>query len=266
MDAETRHQLKQNELAEAIGDLKQKVAHMDRNTVYLLIGIAAIIILWIAYGLYNRAAAQQQSDVWFQVLTAPVNIRNADTIQGDLENLRQLATQNDGALADAARLRLGVGLWNYAEAPNIEHPEGEAANLLNEAASVLEPVAQTPASSSSPGVVAAAKYALAGVYESLGRWDDARAQYESLQDERFAGTVYGPAGVSLTKNALQNFDELQEPVKFAAPAPAEEENVSGDATDNDASEETQPTAAETSETEDAPATESTPTETDAEQP
>jgi predicted negative regulator of RcsB-dependent stress response len=204
MDAETRHQLKQNELAEAIGRLREMKDPKFMYTVAGILLVAVIYVGWYGWQSSTRHAAeqdwQQLSDVTQRLFsTEPAEARTAQ------EEMRALIRDtSDPGLGGYARLKLAEAHIQEAFDDAEQRPAG-----FEEAATLLEEIV---ANQRTPGMLqAVAKYALATTYESLGRVDDARQQYEELSDAaQFAGSPYQELAV----DRLETMDTLATNVTF----------------------------------------------------
>ncbi len=195
MDADTRHQLKQNELAEAI----QKLRELDKSTVYLIVAILVIIVLFAAYRIWTWQSARAEAANWQSLVQMgqPATGASPDMLDG----LRGIADgSTTSALSNAARLELAGAL--AAEATETSDPQ-----KLTEAAAVLQPLVdqhlQIP-----PAVGGPALYLLAGIQESQRDFDGARATYEMLQSDHFAGSSLQV----LVSAKLDSLDSLRTPI------------------------------------------------------
>lgn len=205
MDADTRHQLKTNELAEWLGSISLS----DRRTL-LWIGILLVIVL--GYAAWRVNAWQKQSLLDQQWATlAQVSAELTQPTSETFDRARQLITEaRDPTLAMLARLRLASALIREAGA-NPDDP------YLTEAASLLETIAGDP--SVPPQIRAGALYELGTVHETRRELDAARKCYQQLLDEKaFAGIPY----VDLARQRLATLDDLARPVEFlpGQPPPA----------------------------------------------
>lgn len=209
MDAERRHELKTNELSEALNRL---LSWNDPTLKYWLGGILLVLLVYGGYRLWDWNRLQTRIAGWEQLLRLDVSAAGgaADPV-GELRTLA--GSSPDGALSAAARLRLATALVERAE-----RTPSERELLLHQAAAELQAVigdAGVPAS-----LVAAATYALASVQESLRDFPQAEATYRTLADPRFAGTPFQ----FLAEERLKTLPDLARPVVFVegkAPPPPE---------------------------------------------
>jgi predicted negative regulator of RcsB-dependent stress response len=198
MDADTRHQLKQNEFAQA---LRQLVDFSDRRTLAWLIVIIAVAL---GYGGYKFWGWRQQAAVIgaFQTLR---NVNATDAGLGDapLAQLRQLIAGNtQPALVAFSRLQLARGLEargrDAADAPELRDAETQYKAVLDTAGAPNH-------------VKAAAAYRLGLLYETMREFAKAREAYSSLgNNPLYRGSPF----IDLAARRLDQLDELAVPVKF----------------------------------------------------
>jgi len=199
MDADTRHQLKTNELADALARLKD---FTDRRTLSWLALIVAIALAWGGYrywGWRQQARLTQASGTLLSV----GNVLDPSRGEAPLAQLRQIIAENhDPGLVALAHLRLGQGL----EARGMVR--GDTATL-DEAQRHYQAVL---ASAAAPNhVKAAAGYRLGLVHESRRDFAKAREAYTALtRDGAFAGSPF----VGLAESRLAQLDRLAVPIAF----------------------------------------------------
>ncbi len=206
MEAERRHQLKTNELAEAL--TKVRAFWNDPQTVYWLAGIALVLAIWVGYKVWNNIQARQQAGGWAQL--SEVGEQLAANAPGALNTLRDLVKDAPSAAVEGnARLQLGRVL--RVDALKVT-PVDE--NMLRESVQVLQPMidrADMP-----PTLAAAAAFSLATTQESLRQFDEAQRTYEKLMnDPRLAGSPF----VERAKERLASLDELRKPIAMAEGLP-----------------------------------------------
>jgi len=196
MDARTRHQLKTNELAEALARLRE---FSDRRALYLFVVVAVVVLVYAGYRLHEWQSRQTLAAGWWTLATQ-VNTRDP-TQDAPIRKLRELLdTYRDPGLHAAARLRLGVLLRRKALLTGDAQARQEAIETLQ--AIVDDP--QTP-----PGFRAGALYTLGLAYEDRRDLEQARQAYERLvQGEEFAGVPY----VDLARQRLESLSETTGPV------------------------------------------------------
>lgn len=206
MDAKTRHELKQNELAEALAKLRQFDSPSTRYTLLAVVVVLAAIGGWKLWG-YSRQHALEQE--WQSLASIQTALSQADPAQASeaRSQLQQLIDDADSAeLAGYATLRLAQLQIDRA----VEQP-GQRQVALEEAVALLQELARS--SEASPALVAAAAHALGKTHESLRQVDEARAAYQSVVDNeaRFAGSPF----ITLCGAALEQLDTLEVAIAFA---------------------------------------------------
>jgi predicted negative regulator of RcsB-dependent stress response len=199
MDADTRHQLRQNELAEALARLKD---FSDRRT---LAWIAVILAAVLAYAGYKFWGWRQRADLVAasESLASVRGVLDPSLGEAPLDRLRQIIAENDDpGLVALARLQLGHGLETRAESP-------EASASLHDAQTQYEEILAMPGAPDS--IKAAAVYRLGLIRETEREFGEARKRYGSLVDNpSFRGSPF----VDFAKTRLEQLDELAEPVVF----------------------------------------------------
>ena len=200
MDADTRHQLKQNDLAEALARIRD---FSDKRT---LAWIAVIVIVGLGYAGY-RYVAWQNARALTAAYQSLANARTtiSDPSRGDaaLSRLRQLISENeDPKLVAWSRLQLGAALSARAEGD-------DAATKLEQAEGEFQAVLQLPVDKRL--FKAPARYRLGLLYETKRDFTRAREMYADLErDPEYDGSPF----VELAKERLQKLDELAIAVKF----------------------------------------------------
>lgn len=206
MDAETRHHLKQNELAEALGKLRS----LDKSTVYFIAAILAVVLLFAAYRVWRWTSEQTTATRWAELaLYHPGDVATGPNAVKELRDL--VATGSDRQMADVARMKLAATLVNMADEDAVQR-----ADFLTEAEQVLGAVIDDAEAAAT--VAAPAQYLLARICESRRDVEGARQAYEQLADARFAGHPFQ----YLAAEKLSTLDSLSAEVKFVAgdpPAP-----------------------------------------------
>jgi len=198
MDADTRHSLKQNELAEAL-------SRIDFHDKRLLTWLGVILLVAVVYsgvklwGWQSRRAADADWDALADIAPAAVNLGDAP-----LDQLRRLADASSGPTVEAiSRLRLVRGLWARAH--------GAPGEWTNEAMRELEAVRN--AGDVPAALRATALYMIGKVHETRREFDAAAKCYQELQTSaEFAGSPF----VELADMRAENLARLREPVPFQA--------------------------------------------------
>ncbi len=198
MDADTRHQLKQNELAEFLANLR----NLGKREFLTYLGVIVVVILAIAAYRYTRYRQVQRLVAATQALQR-INVSDPELGDAPLANLRTLIADYAGTPVEAlARVKLAEGL-------EVRGKQAGNDELLRQAARELEAVLKLP--DVPHQVRAGAEYRLGIVYESLREFDKAREHLEKLsQDAAYAGTSFP----ELAEIRLENLDDYAQPVKF----------------------------------------------------
>jgi predicted negative regulator of RcsB-dependent stress response len=208
MDADRRHQLKTNELAEALGKVRE--IGSDPQSRYWLIGI--IVVLAVVGG-YRLWSGMQERRVTSAARDLSAAVRQLGTNRvAAIDDLRGLVRRAPTkGLEASARLELGGALRVEAH-----QSEEQRQALLEESVATLKAVVDDP---QMPGqLAAAAAFSLATSYESLRQFDDAERMYQLLVDsERFGGTAFP----FVAAGRVETLDELRTPVTFQPGLPPE---------------------------------------------
>jgi predicted negative regulator of RcsB-dependent stress response len=198
MDADTRHQLRQNELAEALAKLKD---FGDRRTVAWTALILAIALGYVGYKFW-RWRQHNQVVAAYQALGG-VDPTDASLGDAPLTRLRELIAGNSQpGLVALSRLRLAQGLEARGQIAG-------GSEKLAEAEAEYHAVLNMPEAPNH--FKASAMYRLGMLHETRRDFDQARATYASLsQDQRLAGSPF----VELAAQRLDQLDELARPIVF----------------------------------------------------
>lgn len=211
MDAETRHALKQNDLAEALTHLKDYAA--DPAVRRWISAILLIIVVYVAFRVWKWSARASSESAWAAFGAAmQTSTENPDAAAAALRDL--IEGSSDANLRAAGHLML-ADILNKEMLTEPGKVEANAEKALSGLRAIT-----------SDGAVAKqykapAHYQAAGMYETLGKIDDARREYEAITtDARFAGSPF----VALAEARLENLDELAslpafEPGNAPAPTP-----------------------------------------------
>jgi hypothetical protein len=209
MDARTRHELKQNELAEVLGRLR----HLnDPRIRQALVAVGVVIVVVLAFFAWksSRRSAQEQSWQALQDLITSAEGGDAASVEQARTGLRDLiAKGGDAVVLGFARLQLASLRVGDALAQPEQRPAGfeEAVKLLGEVRSAPD----TP-----PVLFASASFALAGAYESLREFDKARELYTALaNDAKFEGMVYK----GMAAERLASLEDVKAAVAFTPGGP-----------------------------------------------
>ncbi len=180
MDAETRHRLQQNELAEAL-QTASTIGFTDRRFLLPALAIVAIALGYLGYKWMGAQRDKALRQAWNDLATT--QILGVPDLSSSIAALRNLINANDNpAYAATARIRLAKALRMLGDRTGDASVYEEAAGLLN---GVVER-SDTPA-----GLQATALYVLAEVFESQRDVEQARATYTRLMDEpRYLGSPF----------------------------------------------------------------------------
>ena len=195
MKTERRHELQTNTLAQSLGE---GIVKARPYTNQILLAIGAIIVLFLAVGLFRSQARAKRASAWEAYFLATTDSEtSAETEQERLRTV--LKDFSDTEMADWARLTLGdEGLNRGAEL--ITSDKSEAQKNLNAAMEEYRPLAD---SSSVPQVRDLANYNMGLCYELQGQLDKAEDSYR-----RVKGTMAKLATERADK--LKNDEEVQE--------------------------------------------------------
>lgn len=200
MDAETRHQLKTNELGEALAKLR---SWNDPTTIRWLIGLGLVVALVAGWKIWSSLSAASKDNAWAALFEVDPQ-DDADGAKAISELRAIVDSATDTRLAMAARIRLARALLNEGAT----EPTKRAA-AVKEAIDVLKPAAESDALT--PALRAAAMYLLATTYESGQQFGEAKSLYRALsEDPRYAGLPF----VELATKKLQDFDGVTVAVSF----------------------------------------------------
>ena len=223
MDADHRHELKQNDLEEFLTHFKDFWAKWGNA---ITIAVLVVVLAFTGYRLWSvRQDTARQ--------TALTELATADSPKALMSLARDAS---DPAVSTLAYLRAAdrivhdLALPPEARQPAAASPDAappaaepisaeDKARQLDEAAAVYQQVIkQAP----HPVYAYNAKLGLATVLEFQGKWEDAAKTYDALATEA-AATHPGIAGQARARRAM--LDRVQVPVLFApepppAPAPA----------------------------------------------
>ena len=209
MDAETRHQLKQNEFAGTLDKLREMKDPKYRYTVLGLIALLVAVVVWNTVRSSRAHSAEVASARLFELTSALAtdDPNAADVARADMRAYIDQST--DPALGGYARLSLSGLLISDA----LKSPDQRQANL-EDAANLLAEVTGNP--KTPRALAAAARYSLATTYESLRQPEKARELYQQLtSDDRYKGSPFEVRAFE----RLDSMDVLEVAVHFEPGAP-----------------------------------------------
>lgn len=200
MDADTRHQLKQNELAEALARLRD---FSDRRTAAWLAVILVIALGYAGYKFWRWQQRVQVVESYQTLASAGTGVVDASLGDAPLAQLRQLIADNSQpGLVALSRLQLAQGLEARGQT-------AETASKLTEAETQYQAILDMP--EAPKYIKAAAVFRLGMLYETRREFDRARETYTGLsEDARFAGSPF----IELATQRLEQLDRLALPIDF----------------------------------------------------
>jgi hypothetical protein len=203
MDAQTRHQLKQNELAQALSKLRSL---RDPRLRIGLIAVVAVLVVYVGYTWWHNATAASLAESWRSVARFDAGADQAPALGA----LRDIAnSQGDTALGAAARLRLATVLAKQSREPGQDRDK-----LLRDALDTLRPAGGLSGANS--GFAAASLYMQAVILETLGELQAAGECYHTLTtDARFESSPYR----ELANRESADLDALARPLEFTPGMP-----------------------------------------------
>jgi hypothetical protein len=198
MDAETRHQLKTNELGEALQNFGRL---NDPRLAYTLVGVILILAAWSIYRYVQASRQQAVAGAWTTIMEAARTPTGFDS-NGRQALLALTQERPNAAVAAVAELRLALADWRAARSSNnAEGIEKAAAQLISIADDPVVPAEYR----------ASALYAGAAAREDQERFDDARAMYSRLMAEPdFDGSPFK----ALAGSEVRLLDERMESITF----------------------------------------------------
>ncbi|MFO0840369.1 MAG: hypothetical protein U1D55_17815 [Phycisphaerae bacterium] len=204
MDADTRHELKQNELAETL--LKIRLVAERQWKAWVAIVVVAIGAL-AAYYFWRSSADTARDSAWSAVMSdQPGEKSEADT----LARLRALiAEQSDPAILAAARLRAARTL--------IDQETPDAAQRAANEREALQLFKQTAEDESAPTLIRAAAWFGAGsLNETLRDFEAAKKAFQLLvSDSRYAASPFK----ALAATRLGSMDLIRSTIAFTPGMP-----------------------------------------------
>ena len=207
MDADKRHYLKQNELAEALTKLRNLSSH--REVLYWLVAVAVVLLAVVGYRGWGSLQASLAAKSWHEFSQVSQKVQSKTV--GALDEMRGIISNaSNPTLAASARIQLAAALRESAtQTGTIDQA------ALQESIEVLKPLLNEPGLS--PTLAGAAALSLASSYETLRQFDEAEHVYNIIlsNQQRFAGTNY----VNVAAERLETLPELRKPVEFAAGLP-----------------------------------------------
>lgn len=205
MDAESRHDLKKNELREMLSNFRFFTSDNGR---YVTLALLGVVVLFVGYRIWRWNSTRAGEESWSQLMEAVVP-STPDGTDG-LDSLRQIASSTgDDIIRAWAEYRLGCGLLRQANSDKTKREQ-----YLPECIEVLRRV--SGASSTPPSIAAAAEYGLANAYELQRDFEQAKTTYQAITDnEKYAGSPYQ----ALADGRVDTVDDLNVTVMFTPGEP-----------------------------------------------
>jgi hypothetical protein len=206
MDSEHRHELKENDLEQALahmGDLWRRYGTQALTLV--VVGLAAFMgTRWLS------GREQRNLEAAYGDLAAATNPAAKIQVAEDHSGLHAFQGK---ALLDAADLLSEQAIYGSGASAmgNAQMSASDAEQNLKQAAATYDKVIQLK---QSPLQVIYARFNLAGVQESLGNWAGARVQYETIQKE---AAEQWPHLAKLAVSLAGDLDSITQKIEFPAP-------------------------------------------------
>lgn len=208
MDAEHRHDLQKNELAEAL----QKLRRLDDpKTWYAIAIVAGVLLIYSGYKFWRHSAEQATEARWARLGAVPFG--DEKSLDTSIAELRLLVNEApEPGLKAIAQVRLAAALAEQ----QAQAPVGSAAGG-EDPVQLLKDVA---GNTSLPVTIqAAALYKLAAVYEARGDAAGAKEAYGRLSSEdRYKGTPFASFATFMSRDVEKQIAPVQFVPGFA-PAP-----------------------------------------------
>ena len=205
MDADSRHDLKKNELAEMLSNFRFFTSDRGR---YVTLAVLAVVVLFVGYRVWRWNSVRAGEESWSAIMEAVVP-NTPDGTDG-LDSLRQIASSTGDATIRAwADYRLGCGLLRQANSDETKREQ-----YLPDCIEVLKRVSGVSSTPSS--IAAAAEFGLANAYELRRDFEQAKTTYQAIIDnEKYAGSPYQ----ALAGRRVETVDDLNVTVTFTPGEP-----------------------------------------------
>ncbi len=210
MKAKERHQLKKNELQDTLEDIWLYLQKNGSKVISIVVLIIVIIgmILYLTYS--SKQVRTQEWDQLFAVSHNAANVRPDD--------LKQLAIESsDKNFAAFALVRAG-DMW-LMQALFDEHADKNKL-YQNAKQAYSDVINKYPENKIALG---SANIGLGIVYESTGKWNDAKTVYQTLVSEK---KLIGTGISMLAKDRLANIDNWKQDWKIKLAAKPTTKNAS----------------------------------------
>lgn len=210
MDAETRHELQQNELGQLLSRLKSLSA---REMLTYLGTIVVVILVFVGYRTWQNSVLNAKSQAWNDLLMAGAPKPAADGGEVEapdrVEALRTfMQTHSEPAALAAGRLRLARALIDKAASDGAQRQD-----LLDDALKNLD--ALRADSTVSQPLRAAATLLAGTAYETRRDATKAREMYQLFESDNLKSSAL--AGIA--KQRLDTLDQVSASVPFTPGLP-----------------------------------------------
>lgn len=216
MDSETRHELKQNELAVAL----ERLRNLDDDRIrYAIIALAILLFAVAGYRWWQWSSRASLEADWKQLTTINRDISQEIElvkIDGHIDALRSLASSGStDAFRAYVRMSVAAALWD-----KLSKDSQNASKYLPQIRDELSQIVGK--STTPPGIDMAATFSLGTAMESLREFDQAKQYYEKVAKNPNAE---GSAFKTFAQIRLASLDRLRTRVEFLPgnppiPAPA----------------------------------------------
>jgi tetratricopeptide (TPR) repeat protein len=215
MKSEERHELKENDL---VGWMNQLPIYARLYGSYVLFAIALVLLGYQVFRWYEREQERKLESAWSELTDASgaFGARAAP----DPAKLRTVIAKYDNQPIQAlAYVALGD---YYAETVNLGEAPGDSKVTITtdqanqEALNAYQKVIADY--SDQPLALVRARLGLGRIYENLGQWDKARAQYQAVLDDK-TSRLADSAFAAEARRRIDRLADWQRPVRFGPPVP-----------------------------------------------
>jgi len=197
MKSNDRHELKKNDLADTLEQFKM-FFEVHGSKILSVTVLAVVVVAAVFYFIHSSAVARAQA--WEQLLA----IKSG---RGAAEDLRNLANStSDRKVAAFSWKELGDVLLMQSL---VVDDSAKKKDSLQQSEQAYQTVVDKYADFPIP--LAGAKMGLAALYETTGKWDQARQMYQQIEA---ANALAGTGIQNLAKNKLQNLAALEQSTKI----------------------------------------------------
>lgn len=208
MRTHERHDLKKNELADTLEQLRQFFTVHGSKVMSIAI-LVLVVVAAVLYFVHNRNVARAQA--WEQLLSASAGQMNSKP-----EDLKAIAQQtSDRKIQAFAWMKYGDALSR--ESLTADQP-AKHKDLAGQAEQAYDKVVREYAEF--PETLAGAQMGLGAIYEDTGRWDQARKIYQQIgENKQLTGTGLPAVAKSRLEDLKTWQQAAQTPLPTSQPAP-----------------------------------------------